>query len=49
MTTAASLLTGEPAGPGQDDLLTRLQDQARNRPQRSWDDYAHETWTYLTT
>jgi len=29
-------------------LLSRLQREARGRPRRTWDDYAHETWTYLT-
>jgi glycosyltransferase involved in cell wall biosynthesis len=32
-----------------DDLLADLQEQARARPQRSWNDYAHDTWTYFTT
>lgn len=31
-----------------DDLLHRLQEQARRRPRRTWDDYAAETWESLT-
>jgi hypothetical protein len=32
-----------------DALVARLEKEAGARPQRSWDDYAHDTWTYLTT
>jgi glycosyltransferase involved in cell wall biosynthesis len=30
-----------------DDLLEQLEEQARQRPSRTWDDYARETWSVL--
>ncbi len=30
-----------------DELLARLEDEARRRPSRSWDDYARESWAAL--
>ena len=30
-----------------DDLHSALADQARERPTRTWDEYAYETWAYL--
>lgn len=32
-----------------DNLLARLEDEARARPQRTWDHYAGEAWEFLTS